>query len=604
MHLHSFHIPVMGIGFTIDSPIKVAHLGISSAISLVDDILCERMREFYCSKYGLPFTAISSDCDDSRAQRITNYLNMVNTIVNQKFSQFKELITHKQDELENFIALLPTTSELRVKLQQALQQSGPSAISEAIEKYMKPGSIDVNIMTKLDKENYRNNEKLPSEFNDAHAALRGFALSELTSSLILSAGMNPRLYSYLEQFDDFYPSADSTFRKKIILKVSDYRSAIIQGKFLAKKGLWISEFRVESGLNCGGHAFASQGYLMGPILAEFSSNRSGLQAELFGIYAQALQTKNKTVPTTAPEMKLTAQGGIGTAEEHNYLMQRYQLDSIGWGSPFLLVPEAASVDEETIDLLANAGEDDYYLSDISPVGVMFNNVKGNSRDMEKQEKINLGKPGAACTKKFVLLNSEFTDRPICTASRQYQKQKIDDLNKKGLTGTEYQLEFNRITAKACICNGLGSSTLKSHGLDTKNEGAGVSVCPGPNLAYFNRKASLKEMVDHIYGRINLISAPHRPNLFVKELNMYLDYISKQFNETSGVPASKTIDGWNEYLSNLTVGTEFYLQMFTQDTNWENETRIKTLQQLKTSKQHLTNLKKVLEELKVRKEVLV
>ncbi len=604
MHLHSFHIPVMGIGFTIDSPIKVAHLGISSAISLVDDILCERMREFYSSKYGLPFTAIPSDSEDSRAQRITKYLNMVNAIVNQKFSQFKELVTRKQDELENFIALLPTTSELRIKLQQALQQSGSSAISELIEKHLRPGSIDVNIMTKLDKENYRNNEKLPSEFNDAHAALRGFALSELTSSLILSAGMNPRLYSYLEQFDDFYPSADSTFRKKIILKVSDYRSAIIQGKFLAKKGLWISEFRVESGLNCGGHAFASQGYLMGPILAEFSNNRSALQSELFGIYAQALQAKNKPVPATAPEMKLTAQGGVGTAEEHNYLMQRYHLDSIGWGSPFLLVPEAASVDEETIDLLANAGEEDYYLSDISPVGVMFNNVKGNSRDLEKQEKINLGKPGAACTKKFVLLNSEFTDRPICTASRQYQKQKIDDLNKKGLTGTEYQLEFNRITAKACICNGLGSSTLKSHGLDTKNEGAGVSVCPGPNLAYFNRKASLKEMVDHIYGRINLISSPHRPNLFVKELNMYLDYISKQFNETSGVPATKTIDGWNEYLTNLTVGIEFYKQMFSSNTGWAKDTCVKTLQQLETSKQHLANLKKVFEELKVRKEVLV
>ncbi len=24
---HSFHIPVMGIGYTIDSPLKVAHLG-------------------------------------------------------------------------------------------------------------------------------------------------------------------------------------------------------------------------------------------------------------------------------------------------------------------------------------------------------------------------------------------------------------------------------------------------------------------------------------------------------------------------------------------------------------------------------------------------
>ena len=45
---HTFHIPVMGIGFTIDTPIKVAHLGISSVISLVDDILIEKIRKHYC----------------------------------------------------------------------------------------------------------------------------------------------------------------------------------------------------------------------------------------------------------------------------------------------------------------------------------------------------------------------------------------------------------------------------------------------------------------------------------------------------------------------------------------------------------------------------
>lgn len=604
MLLHTFHVPVMGIGYTIDTPIKVAHLGISSAISLVDDMLCERMREFYCLKFGFSFKPITAINKDSRADRITAYLNLVNNIVNQKLIQYKELIIQKHNELEKFIALLPSTSELGEKLKTAISQAKPNLINELIEKYLIPGSIDVNIMTKLDKDNFYDGEKLPSEFNDAHSALRGFAQSDLGSSLILSAGMNPRLYNYLEKFDDFYPNEKFEFRKKIILKVSDYRSAIVQGKFLAKKGLWVSEFRVESGLNCGGHAFATQGYLMGPILDEFSKNRELLHKELFEIYTKALDAKSKPTPQSAPPMKLTAQGGVGTAEEHNYLLKKYNLDSIGWGSPFLLVPEVTSVDDETIELLAKAGESDFYLSDISPVGVLFNNVKGNSKDIEKQERIKRGAPGAACTKKFLLLNIDSNGDQICTGSRKYQKQKIDDLNKKGLTETEYQFEFNRITAKACICNGLGSSTLKSHGLDTKNEGAGVSVCPGPNLAYFNRKASLKEMVDHIYGRINLISSPHRPNLFVKELDMYLEYINKQFNETSGVPASKTIDGWNEYLTNLTVGTEFYLQMFTLDTNWKNETRIKTLQRLETSKQHLANLKKVLEELKARKEVLV
>ena len=112
-----------------------------------------------------------------------------------------------------------------------------SEIKNWANKNLTMGRIDVNIMTKVDKDNYKKNEKLPVEYNDAHAALRGFAQSKLKSSVILSAGMNPRLYAYMSQFDDFYPKADGHFNKKIILKVSDYRSALIQGKFLAKKGL-------------------------------------------------------------------------------------------------------------------------------------------------------------------------------------------------------------------------------------------------------------------------------------------------------------------------------------------------------------------------------
>src|ERR1039457_3599963 len=71
------------------------------------------------------------------------------------------------------------------------------------------GSIDVNIMTKLDRSNYSpSGEKLPVEYCDAMAALRGFAMSGLSSSMIFSAGLNPRLYSYCESFPDFLPDAN------------------------------------------------------------------------------------------------------------------------------------------------------------------------------------------------------------------------------------------------------------------------------------------------------------------------------------------------------------------------------------------------------------
>src|SRR5574343_425334 len=34
---HTFHIPVMGLAFTIDSPVRVAQYGIDSVISIMDD---------------------------------------------------------------------------------------------------------------------------------------------------------------------------------------------------------------------------------------------------------------------------------------------------------------------------------------------------------------------------------------------------------------------------------------------------------------------------------------------------------------------------------------------------------------------------------------
>ena len=49
--LHTFHIPVMGLAYTIDSPIRVAKYGISSVISIMDDDLIEKMNAFYSKKF-------------------------------------------------------------------------------------------------------------------------------------------------------------------------------------------------------------------------------------------------------------------------------------------------------------------------------------------------------------------------------------------------------------------------------------------------------------------------------------------------------------------------------------------------------------------------
>lgn len=78
---HTFQIPVLGTGFSIDTPLKVAKYGISSVISLVDDDLIEQMRKHHSLKHGIPYTPIQKGSDDWRARRITMYLNLIGRLV-------------------------------------------------------------------------------------------------------------------------------------------------------------------------------------------------------------------------------------------------------------------------------------------------------------------------------------------------------------------------------------------------------------------------------------------------------------------------------------------------------------------------------------------
>lgn len=560
MIMHTFHIPVMGIAFTIDTPIKVAHYGISSVISIIEDSLLEKVRKTYCKQYGIPFQPVTDKDPDSRARRVTQYLNLVKQIIDKKFTQFRQSCS--LDEAAGYLGMLPDQSEVKQGFSQLKAQAqDPDEIIRYAREHAKMGNIDVNIMTKLDKVNYRKGEALPKAYNDAHASLRGYAHSNLQSSVVLSAGLNPALYSYIAEFDDFYPDRSGAIKKKITLKVSDYRSALIQGKFLAKKGLWVSEFRIESGLNCGGHAFATEGHLMGPILEEFKQHRSDLRQDIFELFKTTLKANGRPVPDQIPTMKITAQGGVGTASEHNFLTDHYLLDSVGWGSPFLLVPEATCVDDPTRNLVKEATEKDLYLSKISPLGVPFHNLRANTKDQQKRVLALQGKPGSPCVKKHLSFNTEFTDKPICTASRKYQSLKIKALDESGKAGADYDKAYEEITEKACICTGLGTSFLIENQLDTKHEGDGVSICPGPNIAYFDQTVSLRQMIDHIYGRINIIRRNDRPHMFMKELGLYLDYLKSMVEELLDVPSAKMRKQVSSFIGNLENGIDYYHKMF-------------------------------------------
>ena len=547
---HTFHIPVMGTAFTADSPLKVAHYGISTVIALADDVLLERLRKYYSDLNNISYEEIKNNSKDYRADRITAYLNMVHVLVSNKFEDFTTSTSDKFDEVKKYFEMLPDTASVKKEFNKIISDTFKfEDLSTWLKDNLSFGSVDVNIMTKVDKTNYFKKEELPLEYNDAHAGLRGYANSDLESSVIFSAGMNPRLYGYIAHFDDFFPDVNGNIKKKIVLKVSDYRSAIIQGKFLAKKGLWISEYRTESGLNCGGHAFATDGYLMGPILAEFRDRRQELIDDIYAVCRPALEANGRVVPNETLKITITAQGGVATSEEHNFLINHYKLDTVGWGTPFLLVPEATTVDAATRKQLQDAKEKDLYLSNVSPLGVPFNNLRDSSKDVEKEQKITDGKPGSPCPRKFLALSNEYGTEGVCTASRLFQKNKIDE---QGISDS--------ITDKTCLCMGLAATAVINYGLNTR-ESFGVSICPGPNMAYFNQELSLQDMSHHIYNGDEGVVRADRPNMFVNELGMYLKYLSEKIEEHKKDWSKKSPRYLNAFTTNMNEGIAYYQKMF-------------------------------------------
>lgn len=560
--VHSFHIPVMGLAFTIDSPIKVAHFGISSVISIVEDRLIEMMRSHYYKQQGKAYLPIGTKEPDYRAKRITDYLNLVNKMVQEQFEKLKSSAFEAGAEIVQYFEMLPEESKLK-QLYYQLGKTADPALKENLEQQlrsqMQPGSIDVNIMTKVDRDVVNKQGEPIADGSDAVTALRGYANSTLNhSSIIFSAGMNPRLYNYLEQCNEFYQKADGSFNKRIVIKVSDYRSALIQGKYLAKKGIWVSEFRIESGLNCGGHAFASEGFLMGPVLEEFKTKRQELMDALYEIYVPALQRKNMAFPANPPAISISAQGGIGTYEEDKLLRQYYGLQSTGWGTPFLLVPEATTVDEHTLQLLCNAKAKDVVLSKNSPLGVRFYYLKGTSSDIEKQRRIDAGKPGSPCTEKHLAFNTEFTKEPICTASQKYQRLKIAQLQSLNLPAATYKRQEQEVLDKECLCVSLCNAAPISYEHPFLKTQTAVSICPGPNIENFSKTVSLKTMVDHIYGRANVVTNPQRPHLFIAELNLYIQFMKNEMEQDRlNNQMEQRKKYYHNFIQNLQAGIQYY-----------------------------------------------
>jgi hypothetical protein len=268
------------------------------------------------------------------------------------------------------------------------------------------------------------------------------------------------------------------------------------------------------------------------------------------------------VPERPLPVLVTVQGGIGTTKEDEFLRDFYQVDGTGWGSPFLLVPEATNVDDRTRQQLAEAKRDDFYISDSSPLGIPFNNVRNTTGEQQLYQRVEKGKPGSPCEKKFLCSNTEFTKDPICTASSQFQRLKIKQLEEMNLPLDQLEQRLGKIYQKTCLCEDLAATALNNNG-ECGPSPLPVAVCPGPNLAYFSRIATLEEMVGHIYGRIQLMTVTDRPNMFINEIRLNIDHLKSEIQKALNSISERERARFAEYRKNLLEGIEYYKRLIPQ-----------------------------------------
>lgn len=552
---HSFTIPVMGIAFTIDSPLKLARYGISSTVSLVDDMFLEQMRKHHSAKCGEDYAPIAKNAPNGRALRVTAYLDLLDREIGRQMKDIRSLPFEEGADICRYFELLPE-SPLRTRYLQMVaceDEAEKLRLQEELRGEVTPGAINANIMTKLDRDRDHKGQERPLGDSDALAAARGFAKSTVDGSLILSAGMNPRLFAYIATMDEYRPDENGYIRKRLVLKVSDYRSAEVQSKVLAKKGIWVSEYRIESGLNCGGHAFATAGHLMGPILGHFKEDRVDLAEKLMVIFNKSREKEGLPTYDKPLTTHLTFQGGLGTAAEQSFLHDHFKVDSTAWGTPFLLVPEATTLDTKTREDLARCKDDEVQLSPNSPLGVPFWNYTRSASEDARRARIADGKPGSPCPKGHVALKWDFQDIPLCRASRNYQRRALKILDESDLAPVEKDAERAKICNPSCICHDLSGCATLQEGIDKK---ATPAICPGPNIVNFTQIVTLDEMLGHIYGRCNIMLRKDRPHVFLRELELYIVDFKKQIDE--GAPRLA------KYEANLRAGIEFYRTLATEE----------------------------------------
>jgi hypothetical protein len=81
------------------------------------------------------------------------------------------------------------------------------------------------------------------------------------------------------------------------------------------------------------------------------------------------------------------------------------------------------------------------------------------------------------------------------------------------------------------------------------------------MAYYSEVITLKKMTDHIYGRTNIIKRDDRPNMFIKEITLYINYLKEKIDDSPKPISDKELKYFLMFQKNMQDAIDYYKDLF-------------------------------------------
>jgi hypothetical protein len=88
------------------------------------------------------------------------------------------------------------------------------------------------------------------------------------------------------------------------------------------------------------------------------------------------------------------------------------------------------------------------------------------------------------------------------------------------------------------------------------------------------------MVNHIYGKLNLLNTTDRSHMFINELRLYSDYFQKEVKVLTTNYSEKQSRTLENFKSNLLKGIQYYNEVINELKEESQEYRLKMKEELK------------------------